>query len=308
MEIEPTENVPEKVSDKGLVSVQVNLHPLVIMNISDHWTRTKSTNDNKPQQVYGALVGRQNSRTLEIVTSFELDYKTEKDGDVVFDEVFLNEKIEMFKKVFDDVDFLGWYATGGDVTTEITSLHQKVCKWNENPLFLMLNPNAKMDANSHVKTYESILDHTTAKFNLVEVSHVLVTEEAERIGIDHVSKASNSEQEDVSAASEELRKQKSSIKMLYVRMRLLLEYSQKVHDGDFPVNHEILRRIHSLARRLPAISDDQNLQSALSQQQCDVSLIMHLTELTKSCSNVNDFIKTYNKTYSNEAISRKFKC
>ena len=52
-------------------------------------------NKKKHFLVYGALVGRQNSRTLEIVTSFELDYKTEKDGDIVFDEVFLNEKIEM---------------------------------------------------------------------------------------------------------------------------------------------------------------------------------------------------------------------
>lgn len=31
-------------------SVTVSLHPLVIMNISEHWTRTRAQNDGKPQQ------------------------------------------------------------------------------------------------------------------------------------------------------------------------------------------------------------------------------------------------------------------
>lgn len=36
-------------------SVTTSLHPLVIMNISEHWTRTKAQMG-KPQKVYGALV------------------------------------------------------------------------------------------------------------------------------------------------------------------------------------------------------------------------------------------------------------
>lgn len=31
-------------------SVTVSLHPLVIMNISEHWTRTRAQNDGKAQQ------------------------------------------------------------------------------------------------------------------------------------------------------------------------------------------------------------------------------------------------------------------
>jgi COP9 signalosome complex subunit 6 len=38
-------------------SVTTSLHPLVIMNISEHWTRTKAQ-VGKPQKVFGALVRR----------------------------------------------------------------------------------------------------------------------------------------------------------------------------------------------------------------------------------------------------------
>lgn len=31
-------------------SITVSLHPLVIMNISEHWTRTRAQNDGKAQQ------------------------------------------------------------------------------------------------------------------------------------------------------------------------------------------------------------------------------------------------------------------
>ena len=42
-------------------SVSVSLHPLVIMNISEHWTRTKAQMGN-PQKIFGALIGKQKGR------------------------------------------------------------------------------------------------------------------------------------------------------------------------------------------------------------------------------------------------------
>ena len=63
-------------------TADIILHPLVILNVTDHFTRQKVNNDNKPQRVIGALVGVQTGRKVEIHTSFELVYTT-VDGDAV---------------------------------------------------------------------------------------------------------------------------------------------------------------------------------------------------------------------------------
>merc|ERR1712136_401698 len=93
-------------------SVFVKLHPLVIMNVSDHWTRVRAQ-DGKEQKVFGALIGKQSGRTVEVMNSFELLYKTTEEGETVIDTEYFYKKEEQFKQVFKDLDFLGWYTTGG---------------------------------------------------------------------------------------------------------------------------------------------------------------------------------------------------
>lgn len=63
-------------------SVTCSLHPLVIMNISDHWTRIRAQKGFK-SQVYGALIGKQKGRNIEVMNSFELKF------DLVGDEVHI---------------------------------------------------------------------------------------------------------------------------------------------------------------------------------------------------------------------------
>lgn len=75
-------------------SVSVSLHPLVIMNISDHYTRVRVQGGDSAARgkglrlalvpltrrlyacslvvVYGALLGRQKGRSVEVCNSFEL--------------------------------------------------------------------------------------------------------------------------------------------------------------------------------------------------------------------------------------------
>lgn len=66
-------------------SVTISLHPLVIMNISEHWTRIRAQYDNPAIQVYGALIGKQKGRSIEVMNSFELkilDEDASMDADV----------------------------------------------------------------------------------------------------------------------------------------------------------------------------------------------------------------------------------
>ncbi len=79
-------------------SVTTSLHPLVIMNISEHWTRTKAQ-EGKPKKVFGALIGKQKGRNIELMNSFELDFTVVEDK-VIIDRDYYNMKEEQFKQVY----------------------------------------------------------------------------------------------------------------------------------------------------------------------------------------------------------------
>ena len=76
------------------------------MNISEHWTRTKAQRGAATNDVFGALIGRQSGRNIEIMNSFELDFQR-IDSQVVIDRDYYDLKESQFKQVFSDMDLLG---------------------------------------------------------------------------------------------------------------------------------------------------------------------------------------------------------
>merc|ERR1719348_1223348 len=190
----------EKVmADSGVAAtVSVSLHPLVIMNISEHWTRIKAQKG-KPEQVFGALIGKQAGRDIEIMNSFELDYNM-IEGQVVIDRDYYNLKEEQFKQVFSDMDFLGWYNTGPKPSASDLAVHRQIIEINESPLFLQLSPGGHGHTNTElpISVYESVIDMVAggmsgASLLLVRLPYSLATEDSERIGLDHVARIVGSE-------------------------------------------------------------------------------------------------------------------
>ena len=119
-------------------SVSAFLHPLVIMNISEHWTRLRAQM-NCVQPIYGALIGKQNGRCIEIMNSFELVFD-QLDGKVVLNREYYTQKDAQFKQVFPDLEFLGWYTAGEAPNESDLHFHQQICEINESPVLLKLNP------------------------------------------------------------------------------------------------------------------------------------------------------------------------
>lgn len=168
-------------------SVSVRLHPLVIMNVSEHWTRIKVT-EGKPTNVYGAIIGKQKGRDIEVMNSFELDY-TLVEGKVVIDMDYYAIKESQFKQVFSEMDFLGWYCTGEAPTDQEISIQRQITEIHESPLFLQLNPLAR-NTDLPVSMYESLVDLVLGEPRMlfVKLNYTLETGEAERIGLDHVAR------------------------------------------------------------------------------------------------------------------------
>jgi len=290
----------------GSASVTVALHPLVIMNISEHYTRTRAQEEMKDTKVFGALLGKQDGRSIEILNSFELQHN-QIENDVVINMDYYRAKEEQFRQVFKDLDFFGWYTTGGNPNVNDVKIHRQMSQINESSLFLKLNPLSK-SSDLPVKVYESMIDivNKEARVLFVDVPYTLATEEAERIGVDHVARMSSAGNSEISSAAEHLQAQHSAIKMLYGRIKTILEYEKAVRSGDIPMNHEILRDCKSLCQRLPVL-DSAQFQEDFFDQCNDVMLMTYLFSITKGCNTASDLINKFNLVYDRHSICRRMR-
>ncbi|MFQ6625429.1 hypothetical protein Gotur_005979 [Gossypium turneri] len=254
------------------------LHPLVIVNISDHYTRVKSqlnlppsltstssaatSNNNKnnsnggennqqpPPRVYGCVIGVQRGRTVEIFNSFELIYDPSTRS---LDRSFLEKKQELYKKVFPHFYVLGWYSTGSDAQESDMHFHKALMDINESPLYVLLNPAINpAQKDLPVTIYESVAAQLT--------------------GIH------------------------SAIKMLNSRIRVLHQYLVGMQKGDIPCESSLLRQVSSLLRRLPAI-ESEKFQDDFLMEYNDTLLITYLAMFTNSSSTMNELVDKFNTTY-----------
>lgn len=77
-------------------SPTVQLHPLVLLTISDCVTR--HTLRNLPGPVVGAIIGQQNGQEITMEVAFQAKLKSSDDGEVVLDEEWFNKRIEDCKQ------------------------------------------------------------------------------------------------------------------------------------------------------------------------------------------------------------------
>ncbi|XP_074991216.1 COP9 signalosome complex subunit 6 [Calonectris borealis] len=286
-------------------SVSVALHPLVILNISDHWIRMRSQ-EGRPGQVIGALIGRQEGRNIEVMNSFEL-LSHAVDGHVLIDKEYYYTKEEQFKQVFKELEFLGWYTTGGPPDPSDIHVHKQVCEIIESPLFLKLNPMTK-HTDLPVSVFESVIDIINGEATMLfaELTYTLATEEAERIGVDHVARMTATGSGENSTVAEHLIAQHSAIKMLHSRVKLILEYVRASEAGEVPFNHEILREAYALCHCLPVLSTDK-FKTDFYDQCNDVGLMAYLGTITKTCNTMNQFVNKFNILYDRQGIGRRMR-
>lgn len=62
----------------------------------------------------GVLLGKQEGRVLDLINSIEI--KFDKNGNI--DEAFAAKRLAAYKKMFPNLDCLGWYVTGSEQTID----------------------------------------------------------------------------------------------------------------------------------------------------------------------------------------------
>ena len=143
----------------------------------------------------------------------------------------------------------------------------------------------------------------------VNIPYTLATEEAERIGLDHMARmtstAHNGEGSN-SVVTDHLRVQYNAVKMLRDRIRLVLDFIKDTKDKKIPVNHDILRDIFNLCHRLPIINSD-GFNEDFYIQCNDVALLSYLGSLTKCSNTINQYVSKFNIMLDRQGIGRRMR-
>lgn len=182
-----TDPVQNSGNAAGNNSTEVELHPLVILSISDQFTRARLTApaDGRPVRVVGVLLGvqKQNGAHVELTNSFDMiaTFDPSTGALVSVDEEFLAARQQAFATVFPDTTVVGWYQTGDAVSPEdIAVLSRALAQYVETPLVALLDASrAYSDETSDIplKVFESELsgDSTSPNLLLKQVPyHVIV--------------------------------------------------------------------------------------------------------------------------------------
>lgn len=270
----------------------LSLHPLPILNISEHLTRLKlQTRSNSPF-ILGALLGTQNGREVEIVNTFEL--ATEEGRDDLVDHDFLVSRRDQYKQVFPSLEFIGWYTVAPIPTSRHIALHEQFTGYCSTPLLLVLQPSMITSSSSDItgqtlpfKAYEPTIEIRDKKTRsvFIEAPYKVETGEAERIAVDWTAKGGGGS----TSLESHLHAQRAAVKMLHERILVLVQYVTNVIAGQIPTDHTTLRSLSALIASLPA-SENKGFRDEFNTEYEDVQLTAFLSSLTKSTNILNDLV------------------
>jgi COP9 signalosome complex subunit 6 len=89
-------------------------------------------------RIFGALLGTQSGRHVEIRNSFEFAVSGPA-SDPVVERELLDTRLDLFREVFPQYELLGWYSTGSVIGSEDRLVHSQIIPLNESPLVLLLD-------------------------------------------------------------------------------------------------------------------------------------------------------------------------
>ncbi|KAG1482736.1 hypothetical protein G6F57_003347 [Rhizopus arrhizus] len=286
--VESNTNIVSNLQSSSGLSISV--HPLVLLNISDHYTRIRLQNPSiiENGRVFGALLASQSGRNIDIVNSFELPFQLAEDGvNHLLDKTFLLYKLDQLKQVFPTLDFMGWYSIGIQPTELDLKLHEQ---------------------QFPIEIYEPMMDMVDGNYTrlvFIKTSYKLETGEAERIAIDHVAKPSSTTSDTSlgNALVSHLTTQRNAIAMLHSRIQFLHDYLQDVKSGLMPVDHNLLRQISSVCKR-STVLEKKAFNDQFSTEYNDVLLVAYLASITKGLNIVNDLTDKFNLVNGMNALSQ----
>jgi len=269
------------------------LHPLAVLNISDHYSRTKaSCGDGANPHVVGCVIGNQ---TVEGVTEIFNSFELVIDGGGIVDIEYLLRKQAHYKAIFREHDVVGWYTAPRtqthDANQSAIAAQVPECA---NLVSVVLDPNASGDTLPFSVTSGA----TSLKVQVAST-------DAEKIGIDHIARIVPQGGSASLQLSAHLGGVHGAIGKLSEGIQSIVAYLQGVKNGTITKNQAVLRDVQSLCNRLHVCKTEES-QEALLQEYNDVLLVAYLASITKTGNIANEVVEKFNTVHEKHHRHRPF--
>ncbi|GAB7360156.1 hypothetical protein MBLNU230_g7919t1 [Neophaeotheca triangularis] len=189
---------PLVATDKPDTSLSVQLHPLVLLTISDYVTR--HTLREQEGSIFGAIIGSQSGRNFTLEHAYECT--TNEAGDEIkVDAEFFHDRLEQYKEVHKAaaLDLVGVFMLApadGPSQKHVDVVRQvQQISGNDNILLLLFQPElvetvtgGRLPIGLYESSVEQGQDAGEESMRFKELSFEVETAEAEMIGVDFVAK------------------------------------------------------------------------------------------------------------------------
>ncbi|KAI4178448.1 MAG: hypothetical protein LQ346_007442 [Caloplaca aetnensis] len=162
-----------RASDSGL---QIHLHPLVLLTVSDHITR--HTLRQRKEPIVGALLGQHNGRDITLEHAFECQVVPGEQGAILLHQTWFQTRLQQYKDVHKEpaLELVGWFtmtpSTGPEI--EHVPIHQQIIHhYNETAVLLAFHPTDVLAGPAQggklpLTIYESVYEGTPGPSKAVE--------------------------------------------------------------------------------------------------------------------------------------------
>ena len=187
--------------------LHINLHPLILLTISDYITRHTLRRQSTP--IVGALIGQQSGRSVSLEHAFECQ-TVHTNGQILLHEEWFKARLQQYKDVHlaPALELVGWFTIAPVTGPEgvHVPIHQQILQaYNETAVLLAFHPSSVLEGEIvggklPLTIYESVYENnegqgmeidgaeTPLDLKFRELPYSVETGETEMIGVDFVAR------------------------------------------------------------------------------------------------------------------------
>ncbi|CAH8569308.1 unnamed protein product [Schistosoma turkestanicum] len=306
MTLDTEENDSVKKKTPGQTKIKkVVVHPLVLLGVVDHYSRSgKVTSGQK--RVVGVLLGSLNGNILDVSNSFAVPFEEDAvDPDVWFlDHDYLESMFAMFKKVNAREKIVGWYHSGPKLCTNDIKINELFRRYAPNSVLVVVDVRRKevdgLPTEAYIAVEEVHDDGSPTTKSFDHLRSEVDAEEAEEVGVEHLLR--DIKDTSLGSLSQRIGCQLDGLSGLLRQLCEIREYLQLVSSDKLPVNHGIIYQLQDIFNLLPDLKLHDTVR-AIHVNTNDQMLVIYVAAIMRAILALHDLISnklTNRETERNE--------
>lgn len=274
------------------LNLTVKVHPVVLFQIVDAYERRKTDS----VRVIGTLLGTVEKGMIEVTNCFCVPHK-ESESQVEANLAYGFDLYELNHRVNAQENIVGWWATGNEVTTHSSVIHEYYVRECNNPVHLTVDTTLTKTTRMAIKAYVCVsLGVPNGKqgsmFTPVKVQ--ITCYEPEVVGLQLCAKTQLPAHAQITGTKTrgikpmmDLAQIAEASSKLSSMLEQVLAYVEDVLDGKQPPDNQVGRALLDMVHSVPKMSSDQ-FDEMFNSNVKDLLMVVALSQLIKTQLQLNE--------------------